>query len=386
VAAAPPDEADLAPAELPGWLAAMRPVETSATDAQQSSPVENSGPLAGLYSILAAEPDIIRLKKPPVYSSKLQVTDAQQTHATLLQGLLEAENKPQPLPLPALISGHRVFKAVLGALLMFVTFLAVLAGTQITAMPQTIPAGVNQTSQLVNALTPIDTVLLAFDYQPGLAGEMEASASAVVDHIMLRGAKLVLVSTSPTGPALAERFIREVEGTHQYVSGTQYINLGYIPGGVSGLASFARNPQWVTPNTMDGVLAWQTELLQNVSRLSDFALVLVLTDDPNIARGWIEQVNPQLGSTPMAAVVSAQVEPMIRPYADNQQAQLRGLVSGLTGGAAYEVMSRNNLARDYWDAFNIVLVVAVSAILIGSAITVISDLLARRKGSGGESA
>jgi hypothetical protein len=170
------------------------------------------------------------------------------------------------------------------------------------------------------------------------------------------------------------------------VSGTQYVDLGYIPGGVSGLASFARDPQWFAPNTLDGVLAWQTAPLQNVNGLSDFALVVVLTDDPNTARGWIEQVGPQLGDTPMTAVVSAQVEPMIRPYADSQLAQLSGLISGLPGGAAYEVMTRNNLARNYWDAFNIVLVVAVSAILIGSIITVISDLLARRKGSGGESA
>ena len=381
-----PLDEDLAPAELPGWLEAMRPIESSVPDSQQRGPVENSGPLAGLYSVLSAEPDIIRLKKPPVYSNKLQVTDAQHSHATLLQGLLESESKPGALPSPALISRHRVFKAILGAILVLVAFLAVLGNTQMTAMPQTVPAGVRQSSQLVNALTPNDTVLLAFDYQPGLAGEMEATAAGMVDHIMLRGAKLVLVSTSPTGPALAERFITNIESAHNYVSGTQYVDLGYIPGGVSGLASFARDPQWFAPNTLDGVLAWQTAPLQNVNGLSDFALVVVLTDDPNTARGWIEQVGPQLGDTPMTAVVSAQVEPMIRPYADSQLAQLSGLISGLPGGAAYEVMTRNNLARNYWDAFNIVLVVAVSAILIGSIITVISDLLARRKGSGGESA
>ncbi|HBY09605.1 MAG TPA: hypothetical protein DEH22_18135 [Chloroflexi bacterium] len=381
-----PGEADLTPAELPGWLAAMRPVEPDANGKVDRGPAETSGPLAGLYSTLAAEPDVFRLKQPPVYYSKLQVTEAQQEHTVLLQQLLETESKPQVLPLAPLISSHRIFKAVLGTILLVIAFLAVLGDTQMTALPEIIPAGVRQTSQLVDALSPDDTVLLAFDYEPGLAGEMDAAAAGVVDHMMLRGAKLALISTSPTGPMLAEHFISEVEGVHNYASGTQYVNMGYIPGGASGLASFARNPQWVVSSTLDGTRAWQTEPLRNIASLSDFAFVLVITDNPNTAQTWIEQVKPQLGAVPLAAVVSAQVEPMIQPYYDSQQAQLSGLVSGLTGGAAYEITSRSNLARDYWDAFNFVLIVAVSVILIGGSITLISDLLARRKESGGESA
>jgi len=382
------DEADLAPAELPGWLAAMRPVESSPQAAEERGPAETSGPLAGLHSILAAQPDVLRLKKPPAYSSKLQVSEAQQSHAVLLKELLGAEKKPRELPRPVSISSHRIFKAVVGAIFVLIALLIVAAETDMTPMPapETIPESISQTSQLIDSLTSSDSVLLAFDYEPGLAGEMDAAAAAVVDHMMLRGAKLTLVSTSPTGPALAERFINQVQGAHNYVSGVQYINLGYIPGGASGLASFVRNPQWVAPNTLDGVLAWETEPLQGVTQLSDFALILLITDNPNTAQSWIEQVQPQVNNVPMVAVVSAQVEPMIRPYYDKQQAQLSGLISGLPGGAVYEVVSRNNLARTYWDAFNIILIVAVSAIFIGGLVTIISDLLARRKESGGESA
>jgi len=179
-------------------------------------------------------------------------------------------------------------------------------------------------------------------------------------------------------------FIGGVEGEHCYTRGVQYVDLGYIPGGVPGLAAFARTPQWVTPNTLDGVPAWGTGPLQNVSRLSDFALVVLISDSPNTVQAWVEQVQPQLGETPMVAVVSAQAGPMVRPYYAQQSGQLSGLVSGLPGAASYEVASRPNLARDYWDAFNIVLIVAVSAILIGTLVITGSDLLARRK-EGGES-
>ncbi len=381
----------LEPAELPGWLAAMRPIESVATDAvgvEKHGSMENSGPLAGLYGVLAAEPDISRLKKPPVYSSKLHITDAQQTHARVLKELLEAENQPQALPLPPLISSQRVFRIILSGILIVIAFLAVLAGSEIAVMPApgNIPPGVEQTNNLVNSLTPADTALLAFDYEPGLTGEMDAASAAVVDHMMLKGAKLVLVSTSPTGPALAERFINDVQGDHGYVSGSQYINLGYVPGGVTGLGAFARTPQWVFPNTLNGESAWETEPLKNVTGISDFALVVLITDNPTTARAWVEQVNPELGAVPLVALVSAQAEPMVRPYFDNQQAQIDGLVSGLSGGAAYEVYVRPNVARTYWDAFNIVLIVAVSAILIGGCITVISTSLAKRKESEGGTA
>jgi hypothetical protein len=162
--------------------------------------------------------------------------------------------------------------------------------------------------------------------------------------------------------------------------------LGYIPGGVSGLSAFAQNPRWVTPNTLDGDAAWETEPLENIGRVSDFAMLVVLTDNPNTARGWIEQVHPHLGDASLIAVVSAQVEPMVRPYRDAQNPQIDGLISGLAGGAAYEGLSQPNLANAYWDAYNITLVVAVGAILVGGAITLGTKILSQRKKAGGESA
>jgi len=253
-------------------------------------------------------------------------------------------------------------------------------------MPQAgnIPPGVFETSELVSPLNANDTVLIAFDYEPGLSGEMDAASSAVVDSMMLKGAKMALVSTSSAGPALAERYINTVQNQHGYQSGTQYVNLGYVPGGVAGLAAFAQNPRWVAPNTLEGLSAWDAGPLTNIGSVSDFALVVVITDNPNTIRAWVEQVNPKLESTPLVAIVSAQVEPMARPYFNNQDGQLDGLISGLTGGAAYEVVSRPNLARSYWDAFNILLIVAVSAILIGGAINMVSTLMAQRKESGEE--
>jgi hypothetical protein len=215
-----------------------------------------------------------------------------------------------------------------------------------------------------------------------LIGEMNAASAGVIDHLANKGAKLAVVSTSPTGPALAERVISDHQGKNQ---NSTVVNLGYIPGGASGLAAFAQNPEWVLPNTLDGAPAWQTEPLRNIGSMSDFAMTLLITDNPNTLRAWIEQVNPRLEPKPLVTVISAQVEPMARPYyAPDHGGQIDGLVSGLTGGAAFEVLSGNNLAREQWDAFNIILIVAVSAMVIGGFISISSTVITRQKASEGE--
>ncbi len=85
---------------------------------------------------------------------------------------------------------------------------------------------------------------------------------------------------------------------------------------------------------MDGQPAWGTGPLQGIQNLSDFAAVIILTDNADTGRNWIEQAGPRLGSTPMVMIISAQAEPMIRPYFDS--GQLKGLVSGLSDAKIYE--------------------------------------------------
>jgi hypothetical protein len=378
------DESGLTPAELPGWLEAMRPAEEETPGAiLKSGPAERGGPLAGLRNILSAEPEITQFKKPPVYSAKLRVTDSQQNHANIFSELLSFEGKAEAIPHPSIVSSQWVLRWVIAIILTIVIGVVVIDNSQYITSPSTtaIPETTYAASRIISALPDQAPVLLAFDYEPGTAGEMNAASAALVDHLMLKGARLTLVSTLPTGPALAEYFIHNVLAQHNYTSGMQYINLGYIPGGSMGLLSFAQAPQWVFPPSYNGVNPWETQPLQGIQTISDFDLVVVITNDSDVARYWIEQAQPQIGDTPLLAVVSAQAEPMVRPYfGDGQNAQLQGIVSGLTGGAAYEVaVGKANLGRVYWDAFSVGVVIAIGTIVLGGAANVVQGLLAGEK-------
>ncbi|MBC8332543.1 MAG: zinc ribbon domain-containing protein [Anaerolineae bacterium] len=379
---APTLAGEAAPADLPDWLHAMRPVESSADDSPAThGPVEQAGPLAGLSGLLIAEPEIAGLKKAPTFSSKLKVTQAQQEHVHIFRKLLESESHPKSVREPIQISSQNLLRWVSAILLILVIILGVVSESQSVPPPSgaAIPAGMLQISELIETLTPTDPVLIAFDYEPGTSGEMNAAAAAVVDHLMLKGAYLSLVSTSPTGPALAEHFIHTVVSQHGYTSGNQYTNLGYIPGGAAGLLGFVQMTQHVTPLTFDGLDAWHTPALSQIQTLANYKLVVVISDDPDIARSWIEQVQPTLQNAPMIAIVSAQVEPILHPYASGEKPQLKGLISGISGGAAYEqVIGKPNLARTYWDTLNYALMAAVVVLLIGSGVNLMTFFVKKK--------
>jgi hypothetical protein len=372
-------DSGLAPASLPGWMEAMRPIDLPPENIDESG-VERVGPLSGLRGVLPAEPDISQIQKPPAYQAKLQVTESQQTSAALFQELIKAEGEPKPLVgRPALSPQHLL--RVLFALVLFAAVLfPLITGEPQIDIPLTnevIPA-----NEIVNSISSGDPVLVAFDYDPGWSGEMDAAAGALIDHLMLKGAYLSLVSTSPVGPLQAERVLamQNAFGQHQYRPPTQYINLGFIPGGTAGLQSFSQTPRDTLAGGYGVPNPWEEPALQNIQSLEDFALFVLLTENPDTARAWIEQVEPALGETPVLMVVSAQAEPLVRPYYDAVPRQVDGLVAGITGGAYYENQNgQSRLASRYWDAFSIGSITAALLLLAGGIINTISALWSRRK-------
>lgn len=382
----PPEaEEGLTPAELPTWLESMRPVEAAVPSApsveERDRMIESSGPLAGLRGILPAEPDVAVQKKAPTYSVKLQVSESQQSHADILTEIVKSEGITPPVPRAPVISSQVILRIVIFLILLASILYPALVGELGTPLPE-IPTEIIQASNIVNAVPQAANVLLAVDYQPGFSGELDAAAASVIDNLMIKGAYLTLVSTFTNGPAQAEHLIRSVnqQSGHQYLDINQYANLGYIAGGTSGLRSFVEAPRQIMPYALDGSTVWADGRLAGINTLSDFNLVIVITESPDAARNWVEQVEPMLEDTPLLMVVSAQLEPLVRPYYEAYPQQVDGLVAGLSAGVSYEsILQRPGLAHRFWDAFSFGLPTAVILILIGSLVSIIVAYLPVRK-------
>lgn len=362
------------PADLPIWLAAMRPVDAVSQEElfpdDKVQKIESTGPLAGLSGILPAEPAIGRVKKISAYGIKLRVSDNQQAHAGMLEELIKNEETVEEIPERARISSQHILRIGIFIILLLAVIWPVLTSSKNIPLPGLVPE-IFETRKIVDTISSGAPVLLAVEYEPGLSAEMDAASAGLVDHLMIKGAYLTLVSTSTMGPAQAERLVGVINQStdHNYQPSTQYVNLGYIPGGPTGLLGFAEAPHLVLPFALDNTPIWESGPLGNIQEIAGFELVVVITEDSDSARAWIEQVQPALADTPLVMVVSAQAEPMIRPYYEGSPQQVNGLVTGLAGGASYEqTMPRTSLARNYWDAFSYGLLAAVVLIALGGVL------------------
>lgn len=372
---------DLAMAQLPGWLAAMRPVESAvpqnALPAEEDDRVEKSGPLAGLVGALPGESLATRVSKPAAYSARLRVSDRQHQHAALIDEMLGDEARPQAPRGERSHVPERIVRVVIALVLIAALLLPLASNLRSMPLPNLFQPDTVAFHRVVEALPAGAPVLLAVEYEPGLSGEMQIASAPVVTQLNARAARLALVSTNPSGPVLAENLL----GAAGVSESLMYTNLGFLPGGTAGLQEFASRPRVAMQYGLDGSPAWSTDALTGVEEINQFGAVIVLTENAETARAWIEQVQPRLGSVPLLMVVSAQAAPMVQPYIDSGQVQ--GMVSGMSGGAMYaQISGQGGAWLDYWDAYQFGIFAAIAFILLGGVVQIFSLLLrrpARRK-------
>jgi hypothetical protein len=349
----------------------MRPVESviseaSAVTADQAT--EREGPLSGFRGVIPLVPIGSALRPKPL-SLKLQATNEQQAGAALLEQIIANEAAAHPLKTASVVAAQRVLRWVLAGLLLIVLGVVIGFGTQIIPISASLPAEVSNAVNVITALPEGAPVLVVMDYEPSLAGELEAAAGPLLDQLAaLRKPNFTFVSTSPNGSALAERLLRNT-GIDQL--GLPYSNVGYLSGGLAGVRGFTENPKSVLPTVP-------------VNRFADYAAVIIITDQAESSQVWIEQItlakqtDPIVASHPLLVAASAQAGPLLQPYVISKQ--VAGMVSGISNAARYE--SANNgkpgMIRSYWDAFGVGLYIAILSMILGSIWSLITGIRARR--------
>ena len=384
----------LAPAELPGWVEAMRPVEDAAPGSLaviDEHIVENAGPLAGLQGVLPAERVALRYKKPPIYSARLRVSEKQQAHALLLENLLTEESALQAVQSELINLPQRLVRLIIGVALIVILLMPLLFGANAT-----IPVGLatpneKQVYDTITGLPPGSPILLAVDYETGYSGEMRFAAVSLVEQLIARNLRITSVSTLPAGPLLAQNLLDTAfynlekynpQAAQTYSLSTQTANLGYLAGGVASLQEFSLNPKQAAYYGLDakadGESIWDLAPLQGVNQLSEFSAVIVLTNSVETGRSWIEQVGPSLGGSKLLFVTSAQASPLLLPYVRSGQAG--GMVSGQLGGTAYEQLA--NLPGNgpaYWRAYQSGIYAIIGIMILGALLNLLSYVVVRNK-------
>ncbi|GAB4571700.1 MAG: hypothetical protein Fur0017_21350 [Anaerolineales bacterium] len=364
----------LAPDVLPSWVEAMRPTDQSMSNivaAANDQTLESRGALAGLSGVLPMGAGFTPTSKPKAHSLKLNASDEQVKHAEILEQILAAETAPQPLVVEKPVLASRGLRWALAFLLVTISFVTTFMRTQIFSVPLGVPNELGYAVAIAQAIPENSPVLVAVDYEPSRAGEMEAAAAPLFDNmLLLKHPRLTFVASNESGSTLAERFITGPLAVHNYQSGVTYLNLGYLSGGQMGIRAFAQNPASTVSMDIYGQPAWVSQPLQGVTALNQFALIILITDDADAARSWVEQTQGAREAVPLLVISSAQAAPMIQPYYDS--GQVNGMVSGLYGGAIFERQYNNGrpgAARNYWDAYSIGMLLAMAFVLGGGFVS-----------------
>lgn len=191
------------------------------------------------------------------------------------------------------------------------------------------------TASQLSSHTP---VLVSFDYSPSYAGELDPLALALVRQLAAQSVPMVAMSTKPEGVGAAEKIYATVtDEVEDYYYGDDYAILGYLSGQDAGLRTLRkgldrafredhvrRQPLSALPVTSD------------ITSVEDVEHIIVLSDETDIVRRWIEQVRRE-SIVPLHALVSTRIEPLLVPY--EQAGQLETLIGGAYGAAEYEEAS-----------------------------------------------
>jgi len=304
----------LAPAAIPDWLEALRPRPEAALTAIEEEPAEMEGLLEGLRGVLSPVPAFgaptVRDQAPPSATSEASLARAQ-----LLQSLLARPAKaPQSQAHKRGVgTGERLQRWLVTVVLLMATgsvLIAPLIGIDLPTLTQsTTPSGVIRSYNAVQGLSAGDPVLVAFEYGPAEADELNLVGEPVLRHLVERGAQMSIVSTQPENQAVAEGLLGVIAAPlDQYT-------YSYRPGDATGVSQLLTDAP-VQPK-----------------------MILVLTARPGPLRWWVEQTQARYGDTiPVVVGMSAALESAASPYQDTRAGQMEGAIYGLSGAAGYETL------------------------------------------------
>lgn len=320
---------------------------------------EPTGPLAGLRGILPlaaaiAEPHVIPL--PDTSGAASDGTSSGRVFKAVMaeQAVSQAVTKPSDKTAPLFSINHLLYLVIFVLALVPLFMPLELSGLGLEAAKSTTAVFYDQVQALVSG----STALVAFDYSPGQAVELEPAARAVVSDLARRGVNVVAVSLTPAGAALAQTILE-----HAALENPRWVffNVGFIAGGEAGLRALANSWLPSTRTSADGILWRESPLSASVQSMNDAALIVLVAGDEANLRAWMEQVQPRVTPRIVAATTAA-IEPQARNYVDS--AQLAGALSGLTGAAEFELLTNTaGRAVRTVDALSL-LSVALAAIIV----------------------
>ncbi len=371
------------PGAIPSWVKAMRPVESTQGDVQAQKEAdrrfEDSGPLAGIRGILPGSEVEFNYSQPSVKENR----ETSLTNISLFENILKIETEEKKVPIYKRSKTSNVVRWIIAVILLLVVVLIQVGGNPPDLLPKNLPEETMAFFRSVSSLSQGANILLVLDYDPAYSGEIEVAANAPISLMMVKQANLFTLSTAPTNLFLADNLLKSVGLTNpsaaeKYVTREKYQVLGYLPGGQSGMQNLLRDFKGSLPVGLNLEKTIEMTSLSGIKTLNDFDAIMILTDNPDTARTWVEQVGPSLTKPAIWMVVSSQVIALVRPYVRSNQ--IDGLISGVYGAASFEqIIQQPGAAAQIWNGYYTALLLSMVMIIAGGFVNFIGFSILRAR-------
>jgi len=391
VPAKPAQDKSESPTEAIVAAATQRMRAEPITESPETFQLKGGAILAGIGSALTPPAGLSFLKPEPQIISEALTESTEQSSV-----FQEIVNQPLIPREPSLGRKHRGLWAMVGRVILYLLIIAVVGITLYWQGAEdvgffheyNIPISprVQAVYDQINSVPERSTVLLIADYEPSLAEELNTQARTLLQSLIQRNLKILIVSTTFTGPQVMQNIIEDLiqRQASSYKYGEDYANLGYLPGQETSLLLFGQSPlSAVRVDFRDRVDLRNYPITSALEKVPQeglgqaIPLIIHLSGSEETLRVWIEQVLARQTDARMIAGVSAGLEPYA--YSFLESGQLAGLLSGLTGAAEYEALTKNpgRAVRSIDSQVGIHLVVA-GVILLGNIVYILGRILRRR--------
>ena len=342
-------------AQIPDWLEDLKPPELAGKVAPLTEPrLESTGPLAGMPDTIPIEPIVAMPRAASVFAA-YAVSAEQTEQARLLQQLVQEKTQSPQADKPAIKDrGSNGLRIMVAILILAALFLGLYGPTFLKSAPPTaVPPPAAALNTAVSAAAG-KTVLVAFDYTPALAGELNQEAAMLLAQLAANNSPILVTSQYAAGTAVAEEIAAPYDVTV----------LGFIPGEAMGLRQLGNclgENAPVSPCTSLHNLSVREEL---AAGLADVGLVIVLTGERSSLINWVEQVSVS-SDVPVAVGATQALAPLVVPY--YASAQIDGYLDGLPATMAYQqaYTNINKSTAALYGAQSLVLLVTAVILLIG---------------------
>ncbi len=346
---------EIQPGELPTWLKAMRPLEAVApiiSRTKENRQIEKSGPLAGLQGVLSSHQFNNLSAPPPIQSISVEISEKQKKQIEILDKIFSLEDEPIAKVKPRSNPIEKIIQYVIPFALIVSIIYSYYFPSMNLNKPTIYPSETVRFATIVNGLllnqTSPPKILTIVESDGASYAELSIITKSLLERLMLKNSQLSIISTNPNGPLLGTKLIQDIASQSNNYDINNLANFGYLPGGQNGIQSFIQSPKDSISLDTNNENIWEKPALADISTFSHFDAVLIITDDSDSAKTWIEQIHALKPGTTTLVAASVQAIPLLKPYVDSNQ--IDGLIGGLYGSYAYsDLIQSDTLAHEkYW--------------------------------------